>query len=355
MQRPIGCKIAFSVGLAFVLVLGQNTALAQYKIRNLVSNQASKAPRLDKNLVNAWGLAFSQDGPIWVSDEGKGVSTRYDGHGVPQSLVVTVPWGAASLSAPGFPTGIVFNSSANFVVSANGKSGAAVFVFSTGDGTISGWNPSVDHNNAILARDGSESVYQYTGLAISADGSKIYAPNVPYNLVDTYDGMFTQQQSFTDGTIPAPFVPFGIRDIKGQLYVTYANRDRVQGGFLDVFNESGAFAKRLISNGPLQHPWGLALAPSNFGPASGALLVGNNTIGGRINAFEAHTGKFLGPLKDCAGTPLVIDQLWGLEFGHGGVMNGPKNHLFFTAGPNNYINGRLGVIEFVDCDDAGGE
>jgi uncharacterized protein (TIGR03118 family) len=206
------------------MVLAQSAAMAQYRIKSLVSNQAGKAPHLDKNLVNAWGLAFSQDGPILVSDEGTGVSTLYDGQGVPQSLVVTVPWGAASLSAPGFPTGVVFNSSSNFVVSANGKSGAAVFVFSTADGTISGWNPSVNHNNAILARDGSESVYQYTGLAISSDGSKIYAPNVQYNLVDTYDGTFTQQQSFTDATIPVPFVPFGIRDIKGQLYVTYANR-----------------------------------------------------------------------------------------------------------------------------------
>jgi uncharacterized protein (TIGR03118 family) len=355
MQRLVGCKVAFSVGLAFVLVLGQSAALAQYKIKNLVSNQARKAPHQDRNLVNAWGLAFSQDGPIWVSDEGKGVSTLYDGHGVPQSLVVTVPWGAASLAAPGFPTGIVRNSSANFVVSANGKSGAAVFVFSTADGTISGWNPSVDQNNAILVRDGSESVYQYTGLAISSDGSKLYAPNAQYNLVDTYDGTFTQQQSFTDVTIPTPFVPFGIRDIKGHLYVTYANRNNVQGGFLDVFSEDGTFVKRLISNGALQHPWGLALAPSNFGPASGALLVGNNTLGGRINAFEAHTGKFLGALEDCAGKPLVIDHLWGLEFGHGGAMNGPTNHLFFTAGPNNYANGRLAVIEFVECDGSGGK
>src|SRR3981081_3795840 len=165
MPRPLSCKIAFSVGLAFVLVFAHSTAMAQYRIKSLVSNQAGKAAHQDKNLVNSWGLAFSQDGPIWVSDEGIGVSTLYDGHGVPQSLVVTVPWGAASLSAPGFPAGIVFHSSANFVVSANGKSGHAVFVFSTADGTISGWNPSVDHTNAILARDGSESVYQYTGLA----------------------------------------------------------------------------------------------------------------------------------------------------------------------------------------------
>jgi uncharacterized protein (TIGR03118 family) len=352
MLRPVGCKIAFSIGLAFVLVLAQSTASAQYKIVTLVSNQAGKAPHRDQNLVNSWGLAFSEDGPIWVSDEGKGVSTLYNGNGVPQSLVVTVPWGAASLSAPGFPTGIVFNPSANFVVSANGKSGAAHFVFSTADGTISGWNPSVDRNNAIQARDGSESVYQYTGLAIAADGSKIYAPNMQYKLVDTYDATFTQQQSFTDSTIPAPFVPYGIRDIHGQLYVTYANQSKAQGGFVDLFSESGAFVKRLASNGPLKHPWGLALAPSNFGPASGALLVGNNTPGGTINAFNAHSGKFLGALKDCSGDPLVIDQLWGLEFGHGGSMNGPQNHLFFTAGPNDYANGRLGVIEFVDCDNA---
>src|ERR1700737_2885449 len=116
MQRPFTCRVAFLVGLAFVLVLGQSTASGQYKIKNLVSNQAGKAPHQDQNLVNAWGLAFSQDGPIWVSDEGKGVSTLYDGHGVPQSLVVTIPWGAASLGPPGFPTGIVFNSSAHFVV-----------------------------------------------------------------------------------------------------------------------------------------------------------------------------------------------------------------------------------------------
>jgi uncharacterized protein (TIGR03118 family) len=354
MRRPVGCKIAFSVGLAFVLALAQIPARAQYRIKSLVSNQAGKAAHQDKHLVNAWGLAFSKNGPIWVSDEGKGVSTLYDGHGLPQSLVVTVPWGAASLSPPGFPTGIVFNNSANFVVSANGKAGAALFVFSTGDGTISGWNPSVDRNNAILVRDGSESVYQYTGLAIAADGSRIYGPNPQYNVVDVYDGTFTQLQSFTDATIPKPFVPFGIRDIKGQLYVTYA-QSTAQGGFVDVFSERGAFVKRLISDGPLRRPWGLALAPSNFGPASGALLVSNNTSSGRINAFEAHTGKFLGSLKDCAGKPLVIDQLWGLEFGHGGSMNGPQNHLFFTAGPNNYANGRLGVIEFVNCDDAGGK
>jgi uncharacterized protein (TIGR03118 family) len=348
MQRQVGCKIALSVGLA--LVLAQSTAMAQYRIKNLVSNQAGKALHRDKNLVNGWGLAFSKDGPIWVSDEGKGVATLYNGQGVPQSLVVTIPWGAASLSAPGFPTGIVFNPSANFVISENGKSGAALFVFSTADGTISGWNPSVDLRNAVLVRDGSEAVYRYPGLAISADGSRIYAPNTQYNLVDMYDGTFTQQQSFTDSTIPVPFVPYGIRDINGQLYVTYAAQSEARGGFVDVFSESGQFIKRLISNGPLRHPWGLALAPSHFGPVSGALLVGDNTPSGKINAFDA-TGKFLGPLKDCSGHPLVIDQLWGLEFGHGGSLNGAKNQLFFTAGPNNYANGRLGVIEFVDCRD----
>src|SRR3981081_27999 len=123
MHRPVGCKIVFSVGLAWVRVLAQSAAMAQYRIKSLVSNQAGKAAHQDKNLVNSWGLAFSQDGPIWVSDEGIGVSTLYDGHGVPQSLVVTVPWGAASLSAPGFPAGIVFNSSANFASSAHGQDG----------------------------------------------------------------------------------------------------------------------------------------------------------------------------------------------------------------------------------------
>src|ERR1700730_1391082 len=298
MQRPIGSKIAFSFSFGVELISAHCSAMAQYKVERLVSNQIGTAPHQDTNLVNAWGLAFSADGPIWVSDEGKGVSTLYNGHGAPQSLVVTVPWGAASLSAPGFPTGIVFNPSGNFVVSSSAKSGASQFVFATGDGTISGWSSSVDPNNAILVRDGSESIYQYTGLAISTDGSRIYAPNGQYNVVDVYDGTFTQLQSFTDATIPAPFVPFGIRDVEGQLYVTYA-QSKAQGGYVDVFNESGAFVKRLISNGPLNRPWGLALAPSNFGAASGALLVGNNTAGGGISAFDVHTGKFFGPLKDC--------------------------------------------------------
>jgi uncharacterized protein (TIGR03118 family) len=260
--------------------------------------------------------------------------------------VVTVPGEAGG---PGSPTGIVFNGSKDFVVSQNGLSGAGLFIFATIDGTISGWNPTVLPTTAIIAFDNSKAGAVYTGLAISSgkNGNFLYAADTANNRVDVYDGSFQLIKTLTDPTIPEGFTAYGIQDINSQVYVTFASSGNAPGGFVDIFTEEGAFVKRFTEGGTLVQPWGMALAPVNFGPFSTAMLVSNNTPDGAINAFNAKTGKFLGQLKDSSGKIIHVDQIWGLEFGGGTSSNGAVNQLFFTAGPSNYANGLFGSIQFV--------
>ena len=334
--------------LALVLVLVHSTAHAQYKVAHLVANPARKGSQTDTNLTNAWGIARGAGSPFWVSDNGTGLSTLYTGTGGAVPLVVTIPWAAGQ--ARGTPTGIVFNGSSTpseFVVTENNTSGQAVFLFAALDGTISGWSPGVDKTNAIIAIDNSANGAVYTGLAITHRFSDnfIYAADVANNRVDVYDGTFTLIRTLTDPKIPAGFAVYGIQDINRKVYVTFASTGNTPGGFVDVFAENGKFLKQLISGAPLNQPWGLALAPSNFGPFGNALLVGNNTPGGVINAYDVSTGMFLGQLKNQAGRVIQIDQLWGLEFGGGTPANGAANELFFTAGPQNYADGLFGSVQ----------
>jgi uncharacterized protein (TIGR03118 family) len=331
--------------LALGFTFAPRTASAQYQRSNLVENLPHKAPITDPNLVNGWGLARSSTGPFWVSDNGTGLSTLYDGLGNIQSLVVSIP---AVGDKTGSPSGIVFNGGKDFVVTQNGLSGAAIFIFATLDGTISGWNPAVAPTSAVIGPDPSKDGAVYTGLAISSgkNGNFLYAADTANNRVDVYDGSFRLIKTLTDPTIPEGFSAYGIQDINGQVYVTFASTGNAPGGFIDIFTEQGAFVKRFAEGGTLNQPWGLALAPRNFGPFSTALLVGDNLPDGTINAFNAQTGKFLGQLKDSSGKVIHIDQLWGLEFGGGSSSNGAVNQLFFTAGPSNYANGEFGTIQF---------
>jgi len=346
MRRFALRTLAFFALLALGCLLFSDTASAQYSATTLVANQPAKAPHTDPNLVNAWGLTRASASPFWVSDNGTGVSTLYDGMGNAIPLIVNIP---ALAGGKGSPTGIVFNGSQDFVVSQNGLSGPALFLFATLDGTISGWNPTVALNTAIIAADNSKARAVYTGLGISsgAHGNFLYAADTVNNRVDVYDGSFRLIKSLTDPTIPQGFAAYGIQDLEELVYVTYASAAGGPGGFVDVFTEEGAFVKRFTSGGPLDQPWGLALAPTHFGRFSTAILVGNKTADGTINAFNAKSGAFLGHLSDATGTPIHIDQLWGLEFGGGTSLNGAANQLFFTAGPDNYQNGRFGVINFV--------
>src|SRR5215831_12773153 len=210
-----------AVCLASILLF-TTFASAQYRRTNLVSNQSGKASHVDPNLVNAWGLAFFTHSPFWVSDTGTGVSTLYGPGGSSVPLVVTVP--SASGTVPGTPTGIVANSSNGFVVSENGVSGSAAFIFDTEDGTISGWNPNVDFHNAIIAVDNSGSGAFYTGLAIATNptGTFIYAADQANNKVDIYDKKFNLVSSFTDTNLPAGYAPFGVQNINNKIYVTFA-------------------------------------------------------------------------------------------------------------------------------------
>jgi uncharacterized protein (TIGR03118 family) len=161
-----------------------------------------------------------------------------------------------------------------------------------------------------------------------------------------FNGTYTLVGSFTDTTLPAGFTPFGIQDIDGLLYVTFASSAGGAGGFVDTFTEDGTFVKQLISGAPLNQPWGLAIAPKNFGPLSSTLLVSNNTNSGTINGFNALTGQFVGTIKDINNKPIHIDQLWGIDFGGGTANNGRTNELFFTAGPRNNLAGTFGSISF---------
>jgi uncharacterized protein (TIGR03118 family) len=334
--------ITLTVGLGLAMMFVSSAARAQYKLTNLSSNQVKQALHDDPLLVNGWGLVHAQGSPWWVSDENSGWSTLYDAQGnlVP-TLKVLIP--TAGENGPGSPTGIVWNGSSEFQVQGAGS----VFLFATLDGTISGWAPGANFNQAIVAVNNASTGATYTGLAISnhASGNHLYAADMANNKVDMFDGTFTLVKSFTDPSLPADFAPFGIQDIDGLLYVTFASVSGASGGFIDVFKEDGTPARTtpLIHGLPLNQPWGIAVAPANFGKLSNTLLISNNTDHGTINGFNAVSGNFVGTVKD-DGRAISIDQLWGIGFGDGAGKNGATNQLFFTAGPANNLAGTFGVI-----------
>jgi uncharacterized protein (TIGR03118 family) len=335
-------KIAFTVCLGFAVMLFSSAAPAQYQLTNLDSNQFATARHIDPLMVNAWGLARGAGGPFWVSDAGSGWSTLYNGQGSIQGLQVLVP--SASGAGPGSPTGIVFNGSPDFQL----QGWPTFFLFATLDGTISGWSPETNPNDAIIAVNNSASGAVYTGLAITShpSGNLLFAADLAHSKVDVYDGSFTFVHSFTDSTLPAGFAPFGIQDIDGLVYVAFASTTGGKGGFIDVFTESGTLARPqpLVQGAPLNQPWGIAVAPANFGKLSNTLLISDNTNAGTINAFNPVTGQYVGTIRDKNGKDILIDQLWGIEFGGGTTNNGRINQLFFTAGPHNNLTGTFGVI-----------
>jgi uncharacterized protein (TIGR03118 family) len=328
--------LAVSLGL---LLLFTSAAMAQsYQVVNLVSNLKNRAKTLDPLLANPWGLVYAPGSPFWISDEASGWSTLYDGSGNKESLQVVIP--PASGTGWGTPTGIVYNGSSEFQI----DSWTSIFIFATLDGTISGWSTFNPTAALIGATNPGAS---YTGLAITSytSGNFLFAADAANNKVDIYDGTFTLVGSFTDSTVPAGFAPFGIQDIGGQVYVAYAATNGGPGGYIDIFTESGSFVKRFAQGARFNQPWGLAVAPSNFGPLSGTLLITNNSSGGIINGFNLDTGKFVDAIKNSSGEAIHLNGIWGIEFGGGTSNNGNTNQLYFTAGPND-TNGFFGVINF---------
>ena len=344
IEHRLRSTVAAVASLVLAVGLVPRPASAQYKITKLTSNLSGIATATDSNLVNAWGLTFAPGGPFWISANGTGVSTIYNSQGATQFGPIAVP--PAAGNSTGSPTGIVYNASSEFVVSQNGLSGSAIFLFDTLDGTISGWSPSVNSASAVIAVDNSSTGAVYTGLAIAttSSGSFLYAADNKNDWVAMYDGSFNLVQLITDSTIPSTFTPFGVQNINNQIYVTYANVTGGGGGYVDIFDTSGTFVSRFTSGTPLNQPWGVALAPSNFGQASNEILIGNNIPTGTINAFNATSGKVTGALRGSNGQPLEINQLWAIAFGGGSSSDGATNQLFFTAGPKNFSDGLFGVI-----------
>ena len=356
MDRSIRRWLLFSAIAVAALVaaaLTGTTAAAEqnvYTAHNLVSDQPGVADHLDPNLANAWGLDARPTSPWWVADNGTNVSTLYNASGdaFPSAspLVVQVPHA---------PTGLVANVGSNFVIRVGSASGSALFLFDTEEGRILGWNPSVSADAVAIDLPDTGAIYK--GLAINPSGDRLYATDFHNGRVDVFDGSFNPINApgaFVDPKLPDGFAPFGIQAIGGRIVVTYAKQDSdreddVQGqglGRVDVFDTDGVLVGRVDGHGQLNAPWGIALAPGNFGRFSGDLLIGNFGDG-TINAFrQQSTDRYVhaGGLRSSDGGSLSIDGLWALQFGKGAANNGPTSTLFFTAGPDDESHGLFGTI-----------
>jgi len=310
----------------------------------LVADTPGIATTTDPNLKNPWGMSYAPGGVFWVSDNTSGLSTLYDGTGKTQGLVVTIP--AAGGGSNGPVSGQVYNSTSDFAIPGGG---GAAFIFDSEDGLVTAWGGGA---SATTVADRSATGAVYKGLALATNGGAnfLYAANFNSGSVDVFDKTYTLVNSFTDPNMAAGYAPFGIALLNNLLYVTYAKQnaakhDDVAGpgnGYVDVFQTNGTLVKRLVSNGPLNAPWGLAIAPSGFGNLGGALLVGNFGDG-TIHAFNATTGLAMGVLQTKTGATITIPGLWGLMYGNG-ASGGPTSSLYFTAGPNQEANGLMGTI-----------
>ena len=363
------CSGASGAGNTSVSTTLTVNAASGYSTTKLVANSAGLgAVTSDANLLNPRGITFAPGKAAWVANKGSETATVYDGNGKAQPnanpLVVHLP--ASASAAPFNPSGIVANvSSVDFTVSTGGHSGVARFIFAGEGGMIAGWSPTVDPNAVIAYADAGGAVYKGLALANNGTANFLYATDFHNNKIDTFDASFAKQTStatsfgFVDPTLPAGYAPFGIQAINTgannvpQLYVTYAqqqgpdNRTQANGaglGLVDVFDANGHFVKRLVSTGgALNAPWGLALAPADFGTLSNAVLVGN--VGdGKINGYDPASGQFLGAVQDSAGTAFSEAGLWGIAFGNDAV-NQPHNTLFFAAGIGNQPDGEYGRLD----------
>jgi len=372
--RPILAGI-----LAFALVPGMRAAgnnsntNSGYDEMDIVSDgSASNATHVDPNLVNAWGIVASTK-TIWVNDNGTGLLTTYSAVGKPTKPVINVP--SPGSQTGGTPSGLVMNNTSGFMVSNGKKSAPATFLLATEDGTIVAWNNILGPNAVIVVDNSSSNTVPvpggntsthaiYKGLAIVQDESGVphlYAANFSGGVIDEFDANFAYVGSFTDPNVPDSFAPFNVRNIRGRLFVSFAKQDLPEAeddekgpgnGLLDIFDADGTMLRRVVSpGGELNSPWGMVVAPPNFGIFSRALLVGNFGDG-RINAYDLLTGKWLGNFTDSQGNTLFISGLWGLTFEKeevpGNECSFSAQRLYFTAGPNDESDGLLGILRPVN-------
>ena len=362
-------RVGCSVTAACSLLMFSSASLAQrYVQTNLVSdiaqppNANGTSVTVDPNLVNAWGLARGASSPWWVNNGGTGTSTLYTGAGAAVPLVVAIP-NSQGVSGPSVPTGMVFNGTADFELAPNNP---AAFIFATKNGTIAGWGPPATpvvagKSSAITKVDEGQAGAVFTGLTwVAFNGAHfLLAANFRENQIEVFDKNFARASlpgQFQDTRRPSDFAPYNIQAVGPLVVVTYARQNPAQtapldqGGIVAVFNTEGRFLFEL-QNGPwFRAPWGVALAPQDFGVFSHHLLIGNR-FGGTIAAFDLASGKFRGNLLDTTGAPLSIDGLWGIEFDNRGnneagttanPSTGPA--LFFGAGIDGYAHGLFGTL-----------
>ncbi|MEP6648001.1 MAG: TIGR03118 family protein [Saprospiraceae bacterium] len=314
---------------------------ASYQQVNLVASASGyNASRIDTNLVNAWGTAIGPTGAFWISSTDKDRTTIYDRSG----LALLSP-----ISVDGEPTGVVYNSTSDFVIPSTIL--ASKFIYVGEEGTVHSWNSGLI---TVKVADNSADGAVYKGVTIAADGGAnfLYIANFSEGEIEVLNKNFVYDttKSFDDPSIPAGFAPFNVQNIDGKLYVTYAKqsadkKDDVSGagnGYVNIFNTNGTLVKRFASQGTLNSPWAIAKAPDGFDQGSGAILIGNFGDG-RINVFSKD-GVYVGQLKDGA-TTIAINGLWSLTFPVNGQPVGDQNQLFFTAGPNGESDGLFGYIK----------
>ena len=323
--------------------LARRNPLNNYNWRNFQSDIPGVARWTDPNVVNPWGMAVSVFGTIWVNDNGNGVATLYNQDGTATGQLINIPpFGTAS------PTGVVRNDSAFFLITKMAVTQPSTFLVVTENGTIAGWNATVDPNNAVLAIDNSLSGAVYKGATIGTTVAHtiLYVTNFHSNKVEMYDENFNRLDTgstFVDPTLPVGYAPFGIRNFNNQIYVIYASQDAIMHddvpgaghGFIDVYDTSGNLLRRLVTDSRLNSPWGLTIGPAGFGKFNGGLYVGNFGDN-KINVYDPITGAFLGTPRQSDGTILQFDGLWDLLF-----LN---NQLYFSAGIAHEDHGLFGTI-----------
>jgi uncharacterized protein (TIGR03118 family) len=337
-----------SAAVAFAMLFACTAVHATaFTATNLVTDDPlfNPAPLTDPNLVNAWGVSHSPTSPLWVSDNGTGVSTLYRIN--PATDAVTIQSQVVKIPGDGSVTGQAFNPAAS-----TGAFNGDAFTFVSEDGTISGWRNALGTNAETLQTGLPTNSYKGSTLASTGGHEYLYAANFGTGGIDVLPGDPLAPPligNFADPNLPGGFAPFNIANLDGQLFVSYAlvgpTGDDVAGpgnGFEDVFGYDGVLSRRLATDGALNSPWGMAIAPASFGSLGGSLLVGNFGDG-TIHAFDVATGNPLGALLGPDGLPLVIDGLWGLIAGNDGGA-GSSDRIYFTAGPQDESHGLLGVI-----------
>jgi uncharacterized protein (TIGR03118 family) len=355
--------LTFSLALA-AIALCADAASAQsanrYRLRKLVSDGSVSANHTDDALVNPWGIAVGDTGPLVVANNGTGTATFYNKNGGKQPTEITIPAAPGSVTA-GSPTGVVLNATNDFIITDGTNSEPAQAIFVSLDGVITAWNPNVGGSPSTEAQivvDNSGSGSVYTGVALGTIQSggqtlnRLYVANFGNGTIDVYGEDFNLVNvtgTFHDNRIPNTFAPFNIANLNGHLFVAYAKAndegEEITGlgkGFVVEYDTNGHLLDRLVRRGNLNAPWGMSMAPSNFGRFSNMLLVGNFG-NGRINAYDPDTGQFKGAVRGTNGKAIKLEGLWGMSFGNGDDA-GPTNTLFFASGPDDETGGLFGSI-----------